>query len=411
MSEKYKRYAKINIISLFFIAVSFMSITLAWFAYSGLTDVATEIGVKAWYIKFDKETESNNIVISLDNVYPGMETKSEIVKVSNLGDSDAQISYSILSARLLDEKLEERITDPIELEDTLSHDYPFHVNINLNKNYAVAGGGESEFVVSVSWPLDSLQDELDSEWGSKSYHFMEEQMSLPQEERESQIKIVINLKAEQYIGDGTSSDPLYNLGDIKLVNISNGKKCTTLSEENCIKTYVIDVNNTMGDGNVTLLPDLYQSYSNGKYDETLSNIPEGWNVITKPLEIKDLLNIVSTDIIDSVLVRENLSDKVIGNLKYENEEKDISRFNIELNKTIETNENNKFLSYKFLNEKFPFLVSSKCYWIGTEFDDSNAFAFTKIDDKYSKIYKESKETACEVVPKIIASKSLLEMDE
>jgi len=66
MLDKYKRYAKINIISLFFIAVSFMSVTLAWFAYSGLTDVQTEIGVKAWYIKFDKvgqKMDSNNLVI------------------------------------------------------------------------------------------------------------------------------------------------------------------------------------------------------------------------------------------------------------------------------------------------------------------------------------------------------------
>ena len=81
MQDKYKTYAKINIISLFFIGVSFISVTLAWFAYSGLTSVGTEIGVKAWQVKFDKKIESNNIVISLDDVYPGMETKSEKVKI------------------------------------------------------------------------------------------------------------------------------------------------------------------------------------------------------------------------------------------------------------------------------------------------------------------------------------------
>ena len=136
MKDKYKTYAKINILSLFFIAVSFISVTLAWFAYSGLTSVATEIGVKAWYIKFDKKTdpESNNIIISLDDVYPGMETKSERVKISNLGDSDASISYSILSAKLLGKNIEEKITDPKELEDALAHNYPFHINIDLDRN-------------------------------------------------------------------------------------------------------------------------------------------------------------------------------------------------------------------------------------------------------------------------------------
>ena len=225
MLDKYKKYAKINIISLFFIAVSFMSVTLAWFAYSGFTDVKTEIGVKAWYIKFDKvgqKMDSNNLVISLDDVYPGMEPKSEKVKISNLGDSDAQISYSIVSARLLNENLEEEIIDPKELEDKLSHDLPFHININLSKDHAMSGGDESEFVVSISWPLDSGQNDKDSEWGSASYKYMEEQLKLPEEEREAQIKIVISLKAEQYIGDSLSSDSNYNLGDMILYDVTTG---------------------------------------------------------------------------------------------------------------------------------------------------------------------------------------------
>lgn len=408
MQDKYKTYAKLNIVSLFFIALSFMSITLAWFAYSGLTDVSTEIGVKAWYIEFDKKTESNNVVITLDDVYPGMETKSERVKISNLGDSDAQISYTVLAARLLDENLEQKITDSDELEDALAHNYPFHININLDKGYAKEHGGESEFIVSVSWPLDSNQDSLDSEWGSKSYNYLEQQAKLPEEERESQIKIVISLKAEQYIGDSNSSDPLYNLGDTILIDKTNGKKCTTLSD-NCIKTYVIDVDNKLGDeeATVTLLPDLYQSYDNdtyANYDTTLSNITSSWNLTTRPLVISDLLKVISTDIIDSVLVREDLSDQVIGNLNYGN------RLETELNKVIASDENHKFLNYRFLNERFPFLVSSKCYWINTEYDSDNVFALSKIDDTYSKIYKESKskEDGCEIVPVIIALKRTLE---
>lgn len=406
MKEKYKVYAKINILSLFFIAVSFISVTLAWFAYSGLTSVGTEIGVKAWYIKFDKDIESNNIVISLDDVYPGMDTKSEKVKISNLGDSDAQISYSILSARLLGNNLEEKIADTSKLEDVLAHDYPFHININLNKTYALQQGDESEFVVSVSWPLDSNQDDLDSQWGSDSYKFMEEQLKLPDEERESQIKIVISLKAEQYIGDSTSADPLYNLGDMILIDTETGYKCSEV-KGSCIKTNVIDVNNTINDAEVMLLPDLYESYDHVKYGG-LAEVTGEWKVATTPLNINHLLNVISTDIIDSVLVRDNLSDKVIGNLKYTNDLE--SRLDIELNKITNSDEKYKFLYYRFLNEKFPFLVSSKCYWINTEYDSENVFALTKIDDTYSKIYKESKEkeAGCELVPVIIASKSLLE---
>lgn len=401
MNEKYKKYAKLNLISLFFIAVSFMSITLAWFAYSGLTDVATEIGVKAWYIKFDKKIDSSNIVISLDDLYPGMETKSEKVKISNFGDSHAQISYSILSARLLNNKLEDTIKDPMELEDALSHNYPFHINISLDKPYAEMHDGESEFTVSISWPLDSKKDDLDSEWGSNSYKYMEEQLKLPEEERESQIKIVISLKAEQYVGDIGPSNTLYNIGDMILLNTETGKKCNTLLEsEHCIKTNIIEFNDT--EKKVTLLPDLYETYESPSFDNyntALSNVTTGWNVTVKPLEIRHLLNIVSTDIMDSVLVRETYSDRVIGNLKLE------SRLETEINETID-----KKGYYRFVNNRFPYLISNKCYWINTEYDDDNAFTLNKIDDTYSMIYKENKSTenACSVVPVIEVSNIILD---
>lgn len=397
MIDRYKKYAKINILSIFFIAASFISITLAWFAYSGLTDVSTEIGVKAWYIKFDKKVESNNIVISLNDVYPGMETKNEKIKISNLGDSDAQIKYSILSARILNDELDN--SNSLQLEDALSHDYPFHIDISLKKDFASAGGDESEFMVSVSWPLDSNQDELDSLWGSKSYEFLSLQQTLPENERKTQIKIVISLKAEQYIGDSTSSDTNYSLGTMILFDTTTGKTCSIVSDT-CIKTYVIDTNNKLSDANVNLLPDLFETYENNtfdNYDTAFNNISSKWNATTRSLVINDVLNIISKDILSSNLIADNISNQIIGNLDYE------GRMDIEVNKAI-----NLDGYFRYLNSNFNFLVSSKCYWIKSEYDTLNGFAMNKIDDTYSKIYKEDKNTSCEIVPVIIAAKSLLE---
>ena len=83
--------------SLFFVAVSLLSITLAWFAYSGIANTATEVDVKAWYIEFSKnnETVSNEVVLSLNDIYPGMETVTEKIDVKNLGDTDAKIDLWI----------------------------------------------------------------------------------------------------------------------------------------------------------------------------------------------------------------------------------------------------------------------------------------------------------------------------
>ena len=61
--KRRKSLLKLNLVSLFFTAVSFISVTLAWFAYSGLVTTYTEVDVKSWYIEFNKKGKavSNNI--------------------------------------------------------------------------------------------------------------------------------------------------------------------------------------------------------------------------------------------------------------------------------------------------------------------------------------------------------------
>ena len=76
------------------------------------------------------------VLITLDDVYPGMETVDEIVNIENKGDSDARLRYEIVSARILDNDLSPDTSETVGLlEDNLSHGYPFHVNIDLSKDY------------------------------------------------------------------------------------------------------------------------------------------------------------------------------------------------------------------------------------------------------------------------------------
>ncbi|MFA7689211.1 MAG: hypothetical protein WCX96_03900, partial [Bacilli bacterium] len=328
MKPRYKRYLRLNLISILFLAVSFISVTLAWFAYSGLRKVSTEIGIKAWNIEFKKDEQviSNDIVISLDEISPGMDTVSEIVKIRNLGDSNANIKYEIESARILDENeyiIDDETIFSNQVEDIISHNYPFHININLSKNYALAQEDESSFEVSISWPLDSGNDELDSFWGTKAYEFQKEEEDKknldPEYETRPSIKIIISVIAEQYLELDTDSDVRYNLGDAILFDVVDNNICSTISST-CLETYVIDKNNTLGDNTITLLPDLdtiseFGVYAN--YNSILSTITTGWTVNTRPLLVSDLLKIISADIFDSLLIRNDLSDLVIGNLKYD----------------------------------------------------------------------------------------------
>lgn len=411
MKKKTKLYLKLNLVSLFFIAVSFISMTLAWFVYSGLSSVNTEVSVKAWYIELEKgdEVVSNNIVISLDDIYPGMEPMEEEIKIKNYGDSNAQVKYEITGIRILEEEITTSDTNSSEqIEDILSHEYPFHININLSKRFILAKTDESTFKVSISWPLDSGTDKLDSDWGTNAYKFKESEQKLKNNDSSYQmrasIKMDIKLTAEQYIESDTSnSDVAYRFGNEILFDIVENKRCYQESKS-CIRTNVIDSNNKIGDEEVTLLPKI--SHIDSKYVSDNVNVNtifesqvSTWNATTRLLTVQDLLYPVSKDITSSVIVRPELSDTVIGNLTYEGR----------IDKVIEKATSVQGL-FKFLN-KYSYFTSTDCYWL---YDSNNDKDNDKNNDKYfvvssyeedsMKIYESLKTESCKVIPVIIANK-------
>lgn len=409
MKPRHKVYLRLNLVSLFFIVVSFISVTLAWFAYSGLVHVNTEVGVKAWYIEFEKDGKvvSKDIVISLEDIYPGMDTVNENVNIKNLGDSDAQVKYSIESARILNNAQDNYVVDGTTttseyVEDAVSHDYPFHININLAKGYVLSKGTNSSFGVSVSWPLDSGDDALDSLWGTDAYAFQQSEESKkaadPNYQTRPSIEIVISLTAEQYLEADTTSDTRYNMGDTVLFDVANNHVCGEVGST-CLKTYIMDVNNKLSDTTVMLLPDpnnTYLSGTYGNYSSLLATETASWAANARPLLVDDLLKIVSTDVIHSYFVKSGVSNSIIGNLNYAN------RMNTEITRATSYNGH-----YEFVNTKYSYLTSSNCYWTGSEYNSSNGFALKAIDENSSKIYGEAKTSSCNVIPVIIANKSNL----
>jgi hypothetical protein len=405
MKARYKRYLKIYMIPIIFITSSFIFTTFAWFAYSGLRRVSTEVDVKAWYIELSKagDVVTNDIVITLDDVYPGMETVDEIVNIENKGDSDAKLSYKIMSARILDSSISgDALDDNSFMTDAFSHEYPFHVNIDLSKNYISSGGDSSTFEVSVSWPLDSGNDALDSLWGMNAYNFQNgERERLEQDSTYSSrpaIQIVISIIAEQYVDTNSSSDMRYNLGDTILYDVMLNKRCTSVSST-CLSTTVIDANNTLGDVNVSLLPSLYGNYldsSFNNYSTVMDEFTSNWTAPTRSLTVNDLMYVVSKDVTNTFLNNDSISPQILGFVGYGN------RINSEINKLISLNG-----YYTFLNDKFDYFVHSGCFWTNSVYNEENGFAFGKLNDLKSEIYGNSKSNECKVVPVIVAPKNNL----
>lgn len=418
MKNKKKIYLRLNLISVFFVVVSFISVTLAWFVYSGLSTVSTEVAVKAWYIELEKDGNktSNEVVISLDEIYPGMETIEEEIKIKNLGDSDAKVDYKIESVRILgndeDNYISDETTNSEFIEDKISHDYPFHINIDLSKQFILAQSDESTFKVSISWPLDSGNDkdsywgndEFDSYWGNEAYKFKLEEQNKKINDNNYQIRasirLDIKLTAEQYLETDEESDIKYRLGNEILFDVAENKRCET-AEGTCIRTNVIDISNKIGDQYVTLLPKVSNDYgteedmSFNNINNVYQKITSGWTVQSRLMTASDLLNVVSKDIKESVIVIPNTSDRVIGNLDLE------ERFNLIL-QNVAGSEG----YFKFLN-KFSYFYYTNCYWVNNEYNQNKAFAVAPFDENSMKIYGEDKATNCKVIPVIIADKNKL----
>ena len=400
MDKKHKTYLKLNLISLFFVAVSFISVTLAWFAYTGLASSSIDVDIKAWHIEFNGESiAKNEIIIPLPNIYPGMETVEESISIKNLGDSDAKLSYFIESVRILDDELD-TTSDQKLILDEISNNYPFDVNISISKQYLDAHTGEATIDLSVSWPLDSDNDEQDSIWGNKTYEFQQNENLLKSQNNDYNVRtsarVVISLIAEQNIDKFT-----VNTGNMVLFDPTLDSKCDTVGG-NCYKTNMISTYLNNSD-NVLLLPTFLNDYGHGKYDGLTSfktSFTGSWKSEFNLLELKDLVELVSLDVHKTLLIRKdkmNLSDSIVGYVTEEN------RFDGFIK--------DKVINYEgyitFNSTLYNYLDTSKCYWINYEYDDSRAFALSKLSDGVMKIYPENKENTCYYVPVISVSKEKL----
>jgi len=69
--------------------------------------------------------------------------------------------------------------------------YPFKINVNKDDTQLVEGTGDGIFSVTVEWPFESGDDELDTLWGNNAYEFY----SLNPDAKS--IEIQIKLSAQQ----------------------------------------------------------------------------------------------------------------------------------------------------------------------------------------------------------------------
>ena len=195
MDKFIKIIKKIKIRSLIFLIFLLILNTYAWFVYSTRVSSGISAHVSAWNVQFiaGGGTETNDVIIEVSNVYPGMTTFKKDIDVYNKGDSSAVLSYEIEELRVMDQvyRVGENITKQ-QLENLLVNEYPFKIYVSkLNFGEIQGNPNAGRFTVNVGWAYESGDDAKDTLWGNRAYEFKK------QNPNKSSIEAKIKLIAEQ----------------------------------------------------------------------------------------------------------------------------------------------------------------------------------------------------------------------
>ena len=150
--------------------------TYAWFIYSTRVSMGLNAHVTSWNVTFQAGDEeiTQNMVIEVGKIYPGMDTYIKEIDVTNTGELSAKLSYKIKSLKILDEYYEvgNGVTEE-ELKEKIA-EYPFKINIETSKSEIESETGQAKFTITVEWPYESGDDEIDTSWGEKAYEYYEQ---------------------------------------------------------------------------------------------------------------------------------------------------------------------------------------------------------------------------------------------
>ena len=156
--------------------------TYAWFLFTTKVETGMTAKVRAWNILI--ETKDDTVVESLEfnigEIYPGMTTYSDYATVHNKGDADVSFIYEIESVTLLGTVYTvDDVTYTSEgIANMLLNDFPFVVSLKLT-NDIIQPNDEESFMVEVSWPFESGNDQLDTTWGINAYEYHKNNPDLP----------------------------------------------------------------------------------------------------------------------------------------------------------------------------------------------------------------------------------------
>lgn len=165
---------KIKLRTLIILIVLLVFNSYAWFIYATKVSGTLSARVASWNIQFNAGEEEfvTYLDFDVDRIYPGMETYTKTVVARNRGETTASLTFEIKSVKILEQQYEvDENTTSADLLEMVENDFPFHILVTIDNDELEAEEGTGTFTISLQWPFEANNDELDTEWGEKAYEY------------------------------------------------------------------------------------------------------------------------------------------------------------------------------------------------------------------------------------------------
>lgn len=163
---------KIKMILVLFFAL--VANTYAWFIYNKIVSSDISAEIKAWNVSFEG-VEDGVLTFDLDDMYPGMPNHEESVSLTNNGDLNAKVNFTLHSFDILGESYSIEGEEGYSADDLLQileERYPFKVTFSSSADEVDSNGGKVDLTFKVVWPYESGNDVLDTKYGQLAYEFL-----------------------------------------------------------------------------------------------------------------------------------------------------------------------------------------------------------------------------------------------
>ena len=194
VKKKFNRRQKYLLLrSMIILLVLLVVNTFAWFLMSTRTALSLNVHIDSWQVTItdENDVESEVFEIVVDRAYPGMPEFTKVFTITNTGERDAELVYSVIEARLLEDTY---TVDPDngpthdEIEDMLENDLPFHFSFDFSNDELshTTGNNQETFTLTLTWDYEAsdpaeidAKDELDTQWGEDVYDYYEDHKDDP----------------------------------------------------------------------------------------------------------------------------------------------------------------------------------------------------------------------------------------